>query len=61
MVGVAAALAELLARSCDPPTGTPKEEIHSLLNYHSLKPSVLMLLELIIQDTEKSLYLVLVL
>lgn len=54
MVGVAATSAEPFVRSCKPPIGTPKQNIYSLLNYHSLKPFVLTLVELTIQEIQKS-------
>lgn len=53
MVSVAAALADSSVRSCEPPTGAPKQKICSLLNYHTLKPFVSMWVELTIQELEK--------
>ena len=61
MVVAAAASAEPFLRSREPPIGTPEQKIYSVLNYHSLKPFTSALVELTFQETEKSLYLVLVL
>lgn len=53
MVSVAATSADSFVRSCEPPTGTTKQKIYSLLNYRTLKLFVFMWVELTIQELEK--------